>query len=162
MIVSGTGHRPERLGGYSEQVLEKLTHLAQKTLVDLNPDWIITGMALGWDTAIAQAAVNLGIPFSAAVPFAGQESKWPKQSQIKYADLMNLANKVVIVCEGGYAGWKMQKRNEWMVDKSDLVLALWDGSSNGGTFNCIEYIAKQQKQVVNLWPEWEATTQRGE
>jgi uncharacterized phage-like protein YoqJ len=47
----------------------------------------------------------------------------------------------------------MQTRNKWMVDHSDMVLSLWDGSA-GGTANCIEYARHVDKPVVNIWDDW--------
>jgi hypothetical protein len=36
-------------------------------------------MARGWDLALAKAAVELGLPLFAAIPFVGQESRWPAE-----------------------------------------------------------------------------------
>jgi uncharacterized phage-like protein YoqJ len=47
----------------------------------------------------------------------------------------------------------MQRRNEWMVDRADKLVALWDGSW-GGTFNCIEYARKKGVPFDNLWARW--------
>src|SRR3546814_16271306 len=61
---------------------------------------------------------------------------------------------VVVGGPGGYAAWKLQKRNEWMVDHADELVALWDGSRSG-TGNCVAYANTSGKPVVNLWPSWE-------
>lgn len=151
MIYAGTGHRPNKLGGYSDEVLTKLKSLAIDNLDGV--DKIITGMALGWDTALALAALYLDIPYIAAVPFYGQERMWPKESQDRYHNLIKQASDVVYVCDQGYAPWKMQIRNEWMVDNCDIVLALWDGSK-GGTGNCIEYALKKGKPIKNVWSDF--------
>jgi uncharacterized phage-like protein YoqJ len=156
-IICGTGHRPDKLGGYSLRVSNKLITLARAELEILKPDEVISGMALGWDQALAEAAIDLGIPFIAAVPFEGQQNKWPMPSRIAYQILLRKAKEVVIVKEGGYATWKMQKRNVWMVDRSTTVLALWSGSS-GGTKNCIEHAKIKGKNVINLWEKWRKLT----
>lgn len=150
MIICGTGHRPDKLGGYGAEVSHKLVALARKWLAVNKPDRVITGMALGWDQALGWAAYDEGIPFTAALPFRGQEGKWPKLSQQWYNDLLSQADKVIEVSPPGYAAWKMQVRNKWMVDNSDIVLALWDGS-DGGTGNCVTYAAQANKPVINLW-----------
>lgn len=152
MIICGTGHRPNKLGGYGNEARIKLVNIAGRWLRDNRPDKVISGMALGWDMALAFAALmeEPEIPLLAAVPFEGQECMWPQQSRQDYHDVIRDATEVVHVCDPGYAPWKMQRRNEWMVDNSDLVLALWDGSS-GGTGNCIAYAEKVGKPIVNLW-----------
>ena len=112
-------------------------------------------MALGWDTALAVAAIYENIPFIAAVPVKGQELRWPMPSQKRYRGILNKAHEIVTVCKGAYKPSVMQKRNEWMVDHSDLVLALWNGS-NGGTKNCVDYVLKRDKVLVNLWDKFNA------
>src|SRR3546814_11284050 len=86
-------------------------------------------MALGWDTAWALAALDLGVPLTAAVPFSGQEKSWPAESQRRFHSILERAAAVEIVCPGGFAAHKMQTRNEWMVDHADGVVALWAGRS---------------------------------
>jgi uncharacterized phage-like protein YoqJ len=126
---------------------------ARKVLDQLEPIRVITGMALGWDQAIAQACVDLKIPFSAAVPFNGQELTWPRAAQDRYHRLLGQAQEVVIVSDGDYAPEKMQVRNQWMVDNCDVLLALYDGSS-GGTANCVRYAEGKSVPVINIWSSW--------
>lgn len=156
MIICGTGHRPDKLGGYSPEVFEELKSLAHMylcTATDLKE--VVSGGALGWDQALAAAALDLKIPLTLALPFPGFEDRWPDSSKVFLYSLMSRAGSevstnVVFVCEGPYAGWKMQKRNQWMVDRADKVLALWNGST-GGTANCIAYANKVGKPIINLW-----------
>lgn len=111
-------------------------------------------MALGWDTALALAAIELAIPLTAAVPFEGQERRWWPEQQQLFHEILARAPTVVVVSPGGYAVWKMQVRNEWMVDRATGVLALWNGSP-GGTGNCIDCAHTRQVEIVNLWAAWE-------
>lgn len=151
--IAGTGHRPDKLGGYGDAVTDRLVNLAIDALVEQKPSLVISGMALGWDMALAEAAYCLYIPFHAYIPFVGQESKWPAPSQKLYRTLMEKADQVVECAPPGYAVWKMQQRNVCMVDEADLILALWDGSS-GGTGNCIEYAQRFKKPIINLWDRY--------
>lgn len=153
MIVAGTGHRPNKLGGYTKAVEEKQIRIADRWLWENQPEKIISGMALGWDQALARAAVNRNIPVIAALPFHNHHIIWPHWQIEKYTELLAQCSEVKTICDGGYEPVKMQRRNEWMVDNSDMVLALWDGST-GGTNNCVQYAIKQQKKYVNLWDQW--------
>jgi hypothetical protein len=74
----------------------------------------LSGMALGWDLAVAKACTILGVPFLAAVPFAGQENIWPRESKELYHELLAQASEVVIVSSGGYARWKFIARDHYM------------------------------------------------
>ncbi len=64
---------------------------------------------------------------------------------------MARCDNVVQVSEAGYAAWKMQVRNKAMVDNSDLVIAVYDGSG-GGTGNCVAYAQKQGKSIITIDP----------
>jgi uncharacterized phage-like protein YoqJ len=157
-VLSATGHRPPKLMSYpecySDEFGKKLTQFAIVHISRLTPDAVISGMALGWDLAIARASIQLKIPLIAAVPFKGQESAW-KDAKTKrlYHTILDRAHQVVIVSPGGYSAQKMQVRNEWMVQNSHLVLALWD-RSKGGTGNCIEYARQHQCGILNVWQHW--------
>lgn len=154
MIICGTGHRPDKLGGYGDEIKNKLQNLATNWLIsNKNINGVISGMALGWDQALASAAISLNIPLLAALPFKNQDCKWPEKSQKEFADILSKASKIVIVSEGEFTSKKMQIRNEYMVNNSDFILALWNGSS-GGTSNCIKYADKKNKLIVNLWKQY--------
>lgn len=155
MKIAGTGHRPNKLGGYGEEVREKLVRTAEVWLM-AHPevDEVISGGALGWDQALAQAAINLGLEVTLALPFPGFEDRWPTASKLYLHSLMAQADRVVFVSDAPYAVWKMQVRNEWMVEHCDLLLALWDGSA-GGTGNCIGYANKVGKPIHNLWEDFQ-------
>lgn len=150
MKIAATGHRPNKLGGYTQEAFDKLVEIATEYLLESKPDKVISGMALGWDQAVAQAAKDCGIPYIAAVPFHGQEKRWPWNSQEYFKYLLQFAEEVVFVSDGAYQHWMMQKRNEWMVDNCDILLAMYDGTK-GGTANCINYAQKQGKSIVNLY-----------
>lgn len=157
MIVSFTGHRPDKLPdkktGYN---LPNPTYIhvcqeIEKYLLELKPDKAISGMALGVDQYAASVCIKLGIPFIAAIPFKGQEKAWPEKSQKIFNLLLKKACDIAIVCEGEYAAYKMQVRNQWMVDMCDILIAVWDGSQ-GGTANCINYAKSKNKQIIFINP----------
>lgn len=152
MIFAATGHRPEKLGGYG--VEPRLRNFARIQLARLKPSKVITGMALGWDQAVAAACVDLDIPYIAAVPFVGQEGQWPEAARKQYYYLINRSVQAVVVSPGSYSARAMETRNRWMVDRGDEVLALFDGFVGGGTANCIHYAEKKGKPVQNLWDLW--------
>lgn len=154
-VIAATGHRPTKLGGYGKAIEARLQAFARGYLGVARPTKTISGMALGWDMAFAKASLDLNIPFIAAVPFEGQESMWPAESQREFNNLLARAIAVNVVSPGGYSGAKMQVRNEWMVDNCTRVAALWDGSP-GGTGNCIRYARKIDRPFDNLWDNWVA------
>jgi uncharacterized phage-like protein YoqJ len=158
-IVTVTGHRPPRIGGYDNLVASaKLAAEVTKYFERIKPDKVITGMALGFDQIVASVCVRMGIPFLAAIPFKGQESRWPKKSQEAYRTLLELASEIEVVAPGFSRG-AMQVRNVWMVDHGTHCLGCWDGTEKGGTYNCLVYARKcledpnhQMRQIDTLNP----------
>ena len=152
-VVAFTGHRPNKLGGYKlpNPTYVYVCQQIEKTLIQEKPDETIVGMALGIDQWAANICHKLGIPFTAAVPFLGQEKAWPESSQRTYHKLLKLAKEVVIVCEGAYDPIKMQRRNEWMVDRCNKLIAVWD-QTPGGTGNCVKYAQSVNKDIIYINP----------
>jgi uncharacterized phage-like protein YoqJ len=158
LIVAGTGHRPDKLGGYSDDAFNLLVKIAKHWLEMNKPTRVISGMALGWDQALATAAVEVDIPFVAAVPFNSQENTWPDSAKIKYSELLKKATEIFVLSDT-YSINAMHYRNAWMVDHSHVMLALWDGSI-GGTSNCIRYAQSKDKHIINLYNIYKSIKER--
>lgn len=152
-ILAGTGHRPDKLGGYTAKAYERVFQVAVDALEELRPNVVISGMAMGWDTAVAEAAYALDIEFWAFVPFEGQERMWHEETQNLFRRLLGVADRIVYCADPGYAAWKMDRRNRMMVDHADAMLALWDGSS-GGTGNCVAYANLNNVPIINCWSKF--------
>ena len=151
-----TGHRPQGLGGFrdnpiqercKEWIDEKIREIVK---ADPNPQFI-SGMAIGVDTWWAEAALRKGLDVLAYVPFEGQEGRWPPRVQKRYHQILELAE-VRYVCDPGYAGWKMFRRNEAMIEDADRCFAIWNGKRQGGTYQCIEHILKAGKPLETFNP----------
>lgn len=157
MIIGCTGHRPDKLPnketGYK---LPNKTYIyickeTEKLLLELKPDKCITGMALGYDQYFANICIKLGIPFIAAIPFEDQDKNWFEDSKKIYKRLLGKASEIVVVSPPGYSAHKMQLRNQYIVDNSDLLIACWNGSA-GGTANCVNYAKLLNKKILVVDP----------
>lgn len=138
----------------------------------------ITGGALGVDTDAAREAHKMGLRFVVAAPCRGQEEAWWRhpERQERYARMCQVADAelvqsllaesschhenypnaaaeggVVYVTDGPYDRTVMQRRNRWMVDHADAIVAVWDGTS-GGTANCVGYARNRQVPMVRIDP----------
>ena len=157
MRIAGTGHRPSKLGGYSPGLQDKLIALAKNylsTLPEPCDHMIITGMALGWDQALAVAAIHLGFPLTCVIPFKGQEKVWPLNEQEQYHKILEHAHTAITLAEE-FSVKAMYDRNIWMVDHSDRMVALYDGSG-GGTAHCLRYAQSKSIPIDNLWEKYNA------
>lgn len=142
MKIMITGHRPNKLGGYSmDSAINKIVEgELRKVVSTLDPavDIAICGMAQGVDQLFANICMEFGIPVHAYVPFEGQESKWPTIAQKKYRSLINQCDDVV-VCAAHSSKGAFLFRNALMVRNSDSAIAVWDGSP-GGTAHAVSLI----------------------
>lgn len=153
MILGITGHRPGHLGGYGENPLRvKVRAAMQEQFVKLAPTLVLSGMALGVDQWACELALAHGIPYHAYVPFLGQDHRWTKDQQDHYYFLCSRAKEVKYISNAGYALWKMQKRNEKLVDACEHLLAVFDGSE-GGTANCLSYAKKAGRHTTIINPK---------
>lgn len=154
MIIAFSGHRPSELNSYSIpnptylSICRKTKHILEQ----LKPEKAYVGMALGYDMWCANICRLMNIPFIAAIPMIGQEKLWNENDQKLYHKLLSFAAETVIVSEGSYSAAKMHIRNQYMVDRSDVVIGCWNGKESGGTYACLSYARSKNKQVIIVDP----------
>ena len=158
MKIAVAGHRPDKLWGYNYDSPNyiKLKNIFKKILRENNCTEAITGMALGADQIFAQAVIELknegmNITLTCAIPCTNQSSKQSYSFKNLYNFIISKSDYVCIVTKTKYTNKCMQKRNEWMVDRCDLLIGVWDGSP-GGTFNCLKYCDKKGKPKYIITP----------
>ncbi len=155
LTIAITGHRPQSIDNdftYQSENWQWIRRELSNIFDKVKPPRINTGMALGVDTVAAEVALGMQIPFLACIPCKGQESKWNKDQQRHYFELLDYADAEVLVTDSDYKPELMQVRNEYMVDNADLVVAVWNGFK-GGTRNCVEYALKNQVPVWRIDPK---------
>ena len=175
MKVCFTGHRPDKLGGYDLNSPKNLAikEAIKAEVIQIVEDYrgheitFIFGGALGFDQIAFDVCFELKMskfPFiqlEIAVPFRFQYLKWIEPSCRKYFNQLSVADKITYVdlipqyqvrgiLPDKYHPAKMQKRNEYMVDISDIVIGGWNGDRKGGTFNCLRYAWKEKKVVITI------------
>ena len=162
MIICVTGHRPSKMPpeyGYNinNHKWGELKEQFKRILLDNYCTEAITGMALGVDTVFALAVLELkelgcDIKLLCAIPCRNQEKAWKTEDQLLYKHILSKADKVKLVSDYEYKSFLMQIRNEYMVDLSDKVIAVWNESPRGGTYNCITYARMHNKEIINVKP----------
>lgn len=95
----------------------------------------ISGMALGVDTwaaeiVISRKAAGAKITLEAALPHPKQAAGWSASHKIRYERILKQCDKITCVCEKFSYSCLMQ-RNCYMVDNSDMVIAVTDGFTGG-------------------------------
>lgn len=110
-------------------------------------------MARGIDIWAAQIVLKLRdegyrIKLICACPYMGVEKGWSEKWKLQYYDVLSKADFVKYVCQG-YSPSCFQRRNEWMVDHSARVIAVFHGEKSG-TQNTIEYAMKHHVPVFYI------------
>lgn len=142
LTLGVTGHRLHLLPGYtgetSSTLRALLLQLAMDELENWHPDLVVTGMATGWDMAVAAAAMMLNVPYRAYVPFLGQEKLWSVSDKSMYHQLLEEAEDVRVFSPvQNNAAY--HQRDQAMVDDSDRMLALYLGDPKTGTGQTLAY-----------------------
>lgn len=137
--VCFTGHRPEKLDRSGAEIAKDFETEIRKAITD-KMNVFIPGMARGTDIMAAQIVLNLRaqnpqIKLVCACPYFGFENDWSSDWQAQYRSVLKTADVVKYICKN-YSRDCFQKRNEWMVNHSARVIAVFNGKG-GGTKNTI-------------------------
>lgn len=149
MIIGVTGHRD---AGQKPGELEQFARLSVARMIQQGATEIITGMALGFDIAIAEAADEAGIPFCAAIPFPAQARRWSEEDQVRYYRACQRASRTVFVGQLQLTVSYI-KRDRWIVDHCDELWAL-DSGRPSGSHTTVLYGQEIGRKVVPLWELW--------
>lgn len=154
-----TGHRLHKLpGGGNEnsqtriELIDRIETVIVTLIEKMGVTHFITGMAIGVDMYSADCVLRLKrkhphITLEAAVPCKNQEAKWNKKQQENYNRILSMCDKITVL-QDEYTKNCMMKRNIYMVDKADILLAVWD-ESPGGTGNTVKYAFSLQKKGID-------------
>lgn len=157
MICCVTGHRPS--GFPFPRNMENISYVLYidelyteiQSLIGEGYRDFITGMAEGADIDFAKAIlyyrdVEMNITLEAAMPYPITYPKIPSEYIDERNDIFSVCDTKTVVSEHYFRGC-MQKRNCYMVDKADIVLAIWNGKCEGGTWNTIKYARSKGKKI---------------
>lgn len=157
-----TGHRPKGLPfGYNERdnrckkLKKALKKLITHKIKEENTTNFLSGMALGTDMFAAEIVLELkrkyrDITLTAVLPCRTQSARWNEESIARYEHILNKCDKVIILQEE-YTPSCMHKRNLYMVEHSDCVIAIWSGIE-GGTANTIRFAIERHLPITVLDP----------
>lgn len=152
-----TGHRPKSLPcGYNEEhptckmIKYRLRQLIDGIICRKSVTHFISGLAEGVDTWAAEIVLEIKdeypkIALEAAIPCENQAASWNVKSKELRDRIMTMCDKVTVL-QKNYTYDCMMKRNKYMVDNSDYVIAVWNGRPSGTT-NTIRYAASKGKSV---------------
>lgn len=152
-----TGHRSYKLGLDNSASLNLKKKLKEVILgmAEEGINVFYTGMAQGIDLWAAAAVIEVrreknNVRLISAVPFYGQENGWSLQDRVEYLRILDACDESYILSTSYYPKCYFV-RNEFMVDRCERVLAVYNGKG-GGTKYTVDYALRQEKQVVIINP----------
>lgn len=163
-----TGHRPSSFHfGYDEQhpdcVMLKLVMAWQiAALIDNGVYTFLTGMSPGvdfWGAEIVLAFQRLRpeLRLIAALPCETQANKWSAEQRERYFNILAECDEVVYIGRH-YTKDCMFRRNRWLIDHANFVIAVYNGAPKGGTAFSVGYAYAKKRAVILINPDTCAVT----
>lgn len=157
-----SGHRPHKLHfGYDEKhrdcmQLKLLLSLAINDMQRRGVMRFYTGMAEGVDLWAASYVLLLKAHFPAlsliaVIPHEGQEARFSADNRKLYQEVRAQCDEIVVLNPRYIAGC-MQMRNQYMVDRSAHLIAVYNGRG-GGTAQTIEYARSKNRHIHIIDPK---------
>ena len=154
-----TGHRPGKLPWGTNEADARCAALKESLLREIQGLYragyrhFISGMARGADLYFAEAALALrpgcpGLVVEGAAPFPGQADRWPGAERARWQHIWAECDMQTVV-QPFYSRWCMQRRNQYMVDRSAAVLSVFDGTP-GGTMHTLNYAMERRLDILLL------------
>lgn len=157
-----TGHRPQNLPFGFRENDERCTALKaalRKQIISLivneNVTHFISGMALGIDMYAAEIVLDLkkvypDITLECAIPCKSQPDRWGEAMRRRYYNIIARCDKETIL-QAEYTPDCMDKRNRYMADHADFMIAVWDGKPSG-TGKTVRYARNSGKAIIRIDP----------
>ena len=158
-----TGHRPQSLPFGFNETDERCIALKQtlraeiiKLIEDEGVTHFISGMAIGVDMYAAEIVLGLkssydSIILESAIPCETQAAKWTEEQRNRYFEIAEKCDKETLI-QHQYTADCMHKRNRYMVDQADVIIAVWDGRPSG-TGKTVQYAQRQGKPIRVINPK---------
>ena len=154
-----TGHRAAKLPwGFREddpacRELKQRLHDAVYALYDEGCRRFYCGMANGSDMYFCEAVLQLreerpDVTIEAVIPWEGQADRWGDALRRRYDRLVSECDYQTLV-QTHYSQDCMMRRNRYMVDHADVLLAVYNGKS-GGTRSTMLYAMRRGLQIIEL------------
>lgn len=111
-----------------------------------------SSLAVGADQIFAEEVMSRGGIFNAVIPYATYESEFDDVDIKHYRSL--LMKSAVVALDLPYKGERaFYEAGRWIVDRSELLMAVWDGKPSqgfGGTADIVAYALQQRRPIVHI------------
>lgn len=156
-----TGHRSQKLPWRFDEEDKRCVNMKNTTKEKIEQSiregyiYFISGMALGFDMICAEIVLEFkknypNIKLVCAIPCKYQDKLWSEEYKKRYKRILKQADIVRYISEE-YTKTCMIERNEYMLNNSSLVIALYNGLA-GGTKSTILKAEKMGLKIDIIEP----------
>lgn len=115
----------------------------------------ITGMAVGFDMMAAEVVLSLkticpDIRLYAAIPFKGQPETFKEYNRLRYESILSRCTEIIVLSDVYYTRCYLD-RDLFMMNNCSMVIALYDGRRQGGTWWTLSRAIDQGKRIINVY-----------
>ncbi len=126
---------------------------AIRTLISGGVHTFLFGGAVGFDLLAAECVLalkekNPALKLVACIPCADQEKYYPAEDRQRYARALAGSDEKILLAEKYYRGC-MHRRNDYMAEKADVLLA-YCRKNSGGTAYTVRKFRRAGKPVFEL------------
>ena len=114
----------------------------------------LSGAARGFDTIAAEIVISLRevypwVRLTVVLPCADQAARWNAEDKRRWENIVHNSDHVETLAPM-YDKSCMFRRNRYLVDNADLMLAAYHKGSSGGTAMTVDYAHKKQVEVRRI------------
>ena len=158
--VCFVGHRPQKISYLFDEESKEFKSLRstlKETIIDFieneNVKHFVSGMVIGADMMCAEIIIELkktypDITLECAVSCETQAEYWTMKYRDKYFNTVAASDKETML-QWRYTHDCVMKRNRYMVDKSDIIIAVWDGGK-GLIKSTVNYAVEKNKVIKHI------------
>lgn len=158
---SFTGYRPIKLpflADKSSSEYKRLYSALREEIISLTEKGVHyyqTGMAQGIDLMCAEIVLELKLRYNielfAVIPCLNQTEGWSLEEKETYQRIIRSCTGITNVTGENYKTGCMAKRNRFLVETAQYIIAVYDGKK-GGTMSTINYAKEKKRTVIIINP----------
>lgn len=144
---------------YYSILKDKIKDVVLNLIEKKSANYFISGLAIGSDQLCASVVIelkelkkNYKIQLEAAIPCSNQDRFWTDNYKKNYKEILSLCDIKKYISNKPYTKYCMHIRNRYMVDNSDIIIAIWNGQQ-GGTAQTVKYARTKKIPIITINPD---------
>jgi uncharacterized phage-like protein YoqJ len=142
-VAAVSGYKPFELGIFKQnhpsvEYIKKALRKSIESLLEQGLEWVIISGGLGTELWAAEVVYELrdsgfvDLKLGVITPFLNQEESWSEQNKEWYESILMEADFIDSITKRPYEKpWQFRMKNQFFVEKSDVLLLFYDEDKEG-------------------------------